>query len=176
MDFSLIQKIAADPKYAKQRDEYQVTFVPTTASSVRAESNEILTKTVVIQFFPNSDDLEMMVTEPNGEKHKYDPNSGAVLDEVGRLAAQYGAARILIEGHTDGSMRGSVDPSAVKELSFRRANSVKQALTRKFKSLQPNQFVTEGMGWDRPADPNDPQNAAKNRRVEVKVYPLEAVH
>lgn len=175
MDFSLIQKIAADARYAKQRDEYQVTFVPTTASSVRAESNEILTKTVVIQFFPNSDDLDMTITEPNGEKHKYDPNSGAVLDDIGRLAAQYGAARILIEGHTDASMRGQVDPEAVKELSLRRANAVKQALTRKFKNLQPNQFVTEGFGWDRPADPNDPQNYAKNRRVEVKVYPLEAV-
>src|SRR6476469_9458252 len=79
MDFSLIQKVAADPKYAKQRDEYQVTFVPTTASSVRAESNEILTKTVLIQFFPNSDDLDMTITEPNGEKHKYDPNAAAVL-------------------------------------------------------------------------------------------------
>ena len=26
----------------------------------------------------------------------------------------------------------------------------------------------------RPADPGDPLNQAKNRRVEVKVYPLEA--
>jgi flagellar motor protein MotB len=30
------------------------------------------------------------------------------------------------------------------------------------------------MGWDRPADASDPDNAAKNRRVEVKVYPAEA--
>ena len=58
---------------------------------------------------------------------------------------------------------------------MRRANAVKQALVRKFKTLQPNQFVTAGMGWDRPADLNDPQNSAKNRRVEIKVYPLEAV-
>jgi len=31
----------------------------------------------------------------------------------------------------------------------------------------------EGMGWDRPLDPNDPDNHSKNRRVEVKVYPAE---
>ena len=31
-----------------------------------------------------------------------------------------------------------------------------------------------GVGWDRPADPNDPTNHTKNRRVEVKVYPAEA--
>jgi flagellar motor protein MotB len=30
------------------------------------------------------------------------------------------------------------------------------------------------MGWDRPADPTDADNHAKNRRVEIKVYPAEA--
>jgi flagellar motor protein MotB len=45
---------------------------------------------------------------------------------------------------------------------------------RKFPTLQPNQFATSGMAWNRPADPNDPLNHAKNRRVEIKVYPLEA--
>ena len=52
--------------------------------------------------------------------------------------------------------------------------SVKEAILKKFGSLQPNQFSTAGMGWDRPADPSDPDNNAKNRRVEVKVYPAEA--
>jgi NitT/TauT family transport system substrate-binding protein len=80
----------------------------------------------------------------------------------------------VIEGHTDGSMKGTVDPSAVKELSQNRANAVKQALVKKFPTLQPNQFSASGKGWDRPADPGDPLNHAKNRRVEVKVYPAEA--
>jgi flagellar motor protein MotB len=62
----------------------------------------------------------------------------------------------------------------VQELSLNRANSVKDAILRKFPSLQPNQFSSAGMGWDRPSDPADPENAAKNRRVEVKVYPAEA--
>ena len=36
-------------------------------------------------------------------------------------------------------------------------------------------YVTvNGLGWDRPADPTDPKNHAKNRRVEVKVVPAEA--
>jgi len=51
---------------------------------------------------------------------------------------------------------------------------VKEALVRKFPSLQPNQFSATGLGWDRPADPTDPDNGAKNRRVEIKVYPAEA--
>jgi len=51
---------------------------------------------------------------------------------------------------------------------------VKEAIVRKFPSLQPNQFSTAGMGWDQPADPADPENHAKNRRVEIKVYPAES--
>ena len=175
MDFTILQKLQGEQKYAAQKDEYQVQFVPTTASAVQAEKSEILTKTVVIQFFPNSDEIEKVVVGQDGKEHAYDPNVPITLEEIGRLAGQYGASRIVIEGHTDASMRGQVDPSAVKELSMRRANAVKQALVRKFKSLQPNQFVTSGMGWERPADQNDPLNSAKNRRVEIKVYPLEAV-
>ena len=40
-------------------------------------------------------------------------------------------------------------------------------------TLDPNQFATAGIGWDRPADASDPNNHARNRRVEIKVYPLE---
>ena len=76
--------------------------------------------------------------------------------------------------HSDASMKGQVPKSLVQELSFNRANAVKEAIVRKFASLQPNQFSTAGVGWDRPADPSDPENHAKNRRVEVKVYPAEA--
>ena len=36
------------------------------------------------------------------------------------------------------------------------------------------QRAVAGLGWNRPADASDPENAAKNRRVEVKVYPLES--
>jgi outer membrane protein OmpA-like peptidoglycan-associated protein len=106
----------------------------------------------------------------------YDPTAPFVVEEAGRLSGQFGAARIVIEGHTDASMRnaGTVTAADVQELSLRRANAVKQALIRKFPTLEPNQFTTVGRGWDRPADSGDPNNHAKNRRVEIKVYPLEA--
>jgi hypothetical protein len=29
------------------------------------------------------------------------------------------------------------------------------------------------MGWDVPADPNEPLNQPKNRRVEIKIYRAE---
>src|SRR5262245_17707639 len=179
MDFSVIKKLQAEPFYANQKNEYQVQFVPTSATAVQAESNEILTKSIVIQFYPNSDDIEKTIEKTVDGKtvqERYDPNAAFVVEEAGKLAGQFGAARIVIEGHTDASMKnsGSVTAADVQELSLRRANAVKQALIRKFPSLQPNQFTTAGRGWDRPADPNDPNNNAKNRRVEIKVYPLES--
>jgi NitT/TauT family transport system substrate-binding protein len=179
MDFSVLQKLQSEPFFANQKNEYQVQFVPTSASTVQAESSEILTKSIVIQFYPNSDEIEKVIEKTVDGKtvqEKYDPNAPFVIEEAGKLAGQFGAARIVIEGHTDGSMRnsGSVTAADVQELSLRRANAVKQALVRKFPSLQPNQFTTAGRGWDRPADASDPNNNAKNRRVEIKVYPLES--
>src|SRR5881296_577800 len=177
MDFTVIQKLGAEPKYASQKNEYDFRFAPASAGSIQGEKDEILTKTVVIHFFPNSWDLNKKITRTTDGKEVeelYDPSVTFVVEEVGKLAGQFGAARIVIEGHTDGSMRGQVPKSLVQELSLNRANAVKEAIVRKFTSLQPNQFSTAGIGWDRPADGSDPDNSAKNRRVEIKVYPAEA--
>jgi NitT/TauT family transport system substrate-binding protein len=177
MDFSVIQKLGKEPKYASQKNEYDVQFVPAAASTVKGESEEILTKTIVIHFYPNSWDVFKKVTTTANGKEKeelYDPNVNFVVEEVAKLAGQYGAARIVVEGHTDSSMKGRVPDSAVQELSLNRANAVKEAIVRKFPTLQPNQFSAEGIGWNRPSDAGDPANHAKNRRVEIKVYPLEA--
>jgi NitT/TauT family transport system substrate-binding protein len=174
MDFSLIEKLGKEPKYASQKDEYQMQFAPKTVSEIRAE-DEILTNTVIIHFFPNSWDLYKKVTKQKDGKNVeelYDPGVDLVLEDIAKLVGQFGAARIVIEGHTDSSMKGQITPSLVKELSLHRANSVKEALVQKYK-LDPNQFAVEGVGWDRPADAQDATNHAKNRRVEVKVYPAE---
>ncbi len=175
MDFSLIEKLGKEEKYASQRDEYKTTLVPKPLSKIKAESDEILTNTIIIHFPPNSAELHAMkFTKVDGKtvEEPYDPGVDLVLEEVGKLTGQFGAARIIIEGHTDSSMQGQVPASLVKELSSRRANAVKAALIEKFK-LEPNRFAVDGVGWDQPADPSDPQNHAKNRRVEIKVYSAE---
>ena len=177
MDFSVLQKLGKEAKYSSQKNEYDVQFAPATAAAIQGESDEILTKTVVIHFFPNSWDLSKKVTNTVDNKsveQLYDPNAQFVVEEIGKMAGQFGAARIVIEGHSDSSMKDRVPDSAVQELSANRANSVKEAILKKFPTLQPNQFTVSGMGWGRPADPADPLNQAKNRRVEVKVYPLES--
>ena len=173
MDFSVIKKLGNDARYAGQKNEYEFKFTPTTGLDVNVES-AVLTKTVTINFFPNSYDLGKTVPAKSGAGEvPYDPNVDATVEEIAKLAGQFGAARIQISGHTDASMRGVADESLVRELSTRRANAVKQALVNKFK-MDPNQFVVAGYGWDKPADPHDPDNHAKNRRVEIKVVPAEA--
>jgi outer membrane protein OmpA-like peptidoglycan-associated protein len=95
-----------------------------------------------------------------------------VLDNIARLTQQFGAARVIIEGHCDGSLKDVVPADLAKELSKNRANAVKESLVEKYK-FDPNKFAVAGMGWDVPADRSDPENHAKNRRVEIKVYPAE---
>lgn len=176
MDFSVIKKLGGEAKYAASKNTYEFKFTPTANVEVNVE-NAVLTKTVTINFFPNSFDLFKKVPSMTGSGGDvmYDPNVDNTLEEIGRLAGTFGAARIQISGHTDASMRNSgADETLVRELSLNRANAVKQALLNKFKKLDPNQFITAGYGWDKPADPKDPDNHAKNRRVEIKVVPAEA--
>ncbi len=72
-------------------------------------------------------------------------------------------------------MKGQVPEDSVKELSSNRANAVKEAIIKKFPSLQPNQFSVSGLGWQRPADPADPiEPSQESPRGKVKVYPLES--
>ncbi|HEY4244419.1 MAG TPA: phosphate ABC transporter substrate-binding/OmpA family protein [Kofleriaceae bacterium] len=173
MDFSVIKKLGDDKKYADSKNEYEFKFTPTTDLDVNVES-AVLTKTVTINFFPNSWDVHKKVPAKAGTGDvPYDPNVDTTIEEIAKLAGQFGAARIQIAGHTDASMKGMVDEALVRELSTRRANSVKEALVNQFK-MNPAQFIVAGYGWDKPADPKDPDNAAKNRRVEVKVIPAEA--
>ena len=176
MDFSILQKLEAEEPYKSSRNEYQINFAPKTVQSIKAEGSEILTKVVTLHFAPNSWDLRKTITvRENGKDvvKPYEAGVDVVLEEVGKLAAQYGAANIIIEGHTDASMRGQVNAQVVKDLSGNRAASVKTELLKKFPDFKPNQFSTDGLGWDRPFDANDPNNHALNRRVEIKVVALE---
>jgi ABC-type nitrate/sulfonate/bicarbonate transport system substrate-binding protein len=175
MDFSVIQKLGKEPKYAETKDEYDRPLVPRSLSTIRAENEEILTNTVVIRFFPNSAELRKKIIRRIDDKdveEAYDPTVDLVLGEVGQLAKQFGNARIVIEGHTDASMRGKVPADMVRQLSLERAGAVRDELITMFE-FDPNRFAVDGQGWDRPADPDDPEDHARNRRVEIKVYSAE---
>src|SRR5262245_3040015 len=174
MDFSLVQSIQKKGAFANQTDESVASFTPASFRKTPAEA-PILTQTIRINFYPNSanpyeparDDLD----KPIAGK-LYDPNVDATLEQVARLAGQFGRAVILIEGHTDSSMKGRAPVQAVRDLSLARAEAIKRALIEKFK-FDPNKFSIAGKGWDVPADPAAPDNHALNRRVEISVFPPE---
>jgi NitT/TauT family transport system substrate-binding protein len=174
MDFTFIKKLGNEPKYADQKNTYEYTFTPKSVKDIKAES-AILTKTVVINFFPNDHNIWKKVpAQTGGGEVYYDGKVEYTIEEIAKLAGQFGTARIVITGHTDTSMKGQADPRDVKELSDKRAAAVKDGLLKKFPKLDPNQITTAGMGWDKPADEKDPDNHQKNRRVEVRVVPAEA--
>ena len=95
-----------------------------------------------------------------------------MLGEVATLAQQFGNARIVIEGHADSSMKGRVPATMVKELSLERAGAVQDELIARF-DFDANRFAVDGLGWDRPADTDQPDEHVLNRRVEIKVYSAE---
>jgi len=174
MDFSVIQALQKKGTFAHQTDESITSFTPASFRKTPAEA-PILTQTIRINFFPNSanpyEPARDEVDKPIPGK-LYDPNVDATLEQVARLAGQFARAVILIEGHADSSMKGKVPVQAVRDLSLARAESIKKALSEKYK-FDPNKFTIEGKGWDVPADPSAPDNNALNRRVEISVFPPE---
>lgn len=175
MDFTLIKKLGQEEKYKQQAVE-TVKFAPRVISAAEAEE-AVLTTTHYIHFFPNSADINKQVPSENDPEKKvaYDPNVDFVLDAIGKQIGQFERSRVVIEGHTDSSMKGKVDEDLVLELAQDRADSVKSALVEKFEQLKPERFQTTGVGWRRPADSDTPNDHAKNRRVEVRILPAEGL-
>jgi NitT/TauT family transport system substrate-binding protein len=174
MDFSVLSKLEQKGLFADMKNEYNTSFSPVGYKKVSAEK-AILTQTIQINFYPNSANLN----EPEHDEFDkpkantlYDPNVSNTIEKVGRLAGQYERAIIGISGHTDSSMKGRIPRNEVEKLSLERAESVKQALIKKYK-FNPDKFVVEGKAWDVPADPANPMNQALNRRVEISIYPPE---
>lgn len=175
MDFSVLQALDKKGTFADSKNEYVTQFEPASFSKVNAEK-PILTQTIRINFYPNSSNIFEPQHDELGNVQKnslYDPNVDATLEKVARLAGQYDRAVIAIAGHADSSMKGKIQEAPVVQLSLERANSVKDALVKKYQ-FDPNKFQVTGKGWSEPADPTQPDNQALNRRVEVSIYPPES--
>lgn len=155
--------------YKDVRDLSQPTFRPDALNKLSAEAGpgQILTKAVMVSFEPNKAALNP----------EYDATIPATLEEIGKLAGRFGNAYIIIEGNTDASRKGIVPADLVRQLSYDRADAVRKAIMEKYK-FDPNKFKVVGNGWDNPlagaTDPSNADNNKRNRRVEVKVFPLES--
>jgi NitT/TauT family transport system substrate-binding protein len=160
---------AMSEAYKDVRDLSQPTFKPDALMKLSAEAGagQVLTKAVMISFEPNKSALNA----------DYDNTIPGTLEEIGKLAGKFGNAYIIIEGNTDASRKGIVPPDLVRQLSYDRADAVRRAIMEKYK-FDPNKFKVVGNGWDNPlagcTDPSNAEHNKKNRRVEVKVFPLES--
>jgi outer membrane protein OmpA-like peptidoglycan-associated protein len=155
--------------YKDVRDLSQPTFKPDALTKLSAEAGtgQVLTKAVMIAFEPNRSTLDT----------NYDQTIPGTLDEIGKLAGRFGNAYIIIEGNTDASRKGIVPADLVRQLSYDRADAVRRAIMDKYR-FDPNKFKVVGNGWDNPlpnsTDPSNAEHNKRNRRVEVKVFPLES--
>ena len=159
---------AMSEAYKDVRDLSQPTFKPDALMKMSAEAGagQVLTKAVLVAFEPNKS-----VLDP-----EYDNTIPVTLEEIGKLAGKFGNAYIIIEGNTDASRKGIVPTDLVRQLSYDRADAVRKAIMEKYQ-FDPNKFKVVGNGWDNPlpscTDPSNSEHNKKNRRVEVKVFPLE---
>src|ERR1051325_1151168 len=135
--------------------------------NAEADATDILTKSVIISFEPNKSTL-------NAE---YDTSIPQTMDEIGKLAGTFGNAYIVIEGNTDASRKGVVPADLVRQLSYDRADAVRKSILSKYPTFDPNKFKVIGNGWENPGagmtHATNPEHNKRNRRVEVKVFPLE---
>jgi len=90
------------------------------------------------------------------------PESYGSVREIANVLNENPTVRIKVIGHTD----SDGDDALNLDLSKRRAANVKQYLISEFK-IDGSRIETDGKGESAPiADNNNPENKAKNRRVE----------
>ncbi len=169
-DAGVLFQMKQEGKFAHQKDKYTKQFPSRSPTGLNVEANPILTKAIMVHFAPNSWTLDPAV----------EPGLDGKIEEIGRLAGKFGAARIVIEGNVDTSRKLEIQRQGqrifeifskdVTELSEKRAGSVREAVLKKFKDFPANKITSIGNGWDNPISLTD---HSQNRRVEIKVFPME---
>jgi flagellar motor protein MotB len=93
-----------------------------------------------------------------------------ILDEVAAAVQRtYQRQRIVVEAHTDDSL--GANPTAAHTLTTGQAQAVFQQLVQRGR-LPPRQLSVLAMGENHPLASNaTPAGKAKNRRIEIVVYP-----
>lgn len=93
------------------------------------------------------------------------PDAKKSLDQVvAALKKQFAGKKVRVEGHTDATPIKKSNWASNDELSLARADAVKQFLISH--GISASRITTKGYGSTKPRDPND---LAKNRRVEIVV-------
>ncbi len=146
VDYSVIKRLGEEEKY-KQQVVPTTIFAPRNIGEGEVAEKSFLTATHYIHFMPNNSEVFKKITRKVDGKdveELYDPNVDLVLDRIGEQIGQFELSRIVIEGHTDSSMKGQVDEGLVIELSKNRANAVSRRWSRNSSNLIPTDFKRWG--------------------------------
>ncbi|MCR9171506.1 MAG: OmpA family protein [bacterium] len=103
-----------------------------------------------------------------------EPNGKSALIELAKVLESEKELEIIVEGHTDTDpMNSSRHPKNNWELSVLRATSVIEIMLGN-SDMDPQQLMAAGRSEFHPVDPN---NKAKNRRIEIIISPnLDALY
>lgn len=96
------------------------------------------------------------------------PGMYAEIDRIAQVLSNYPQTTISVIGHTDSTGSESYN----QQLSERRADSVKNALVQR--GISPSRITAMGYGESAPiADNNTEYGRQQNRRVEVRINPMQ---
>jgi outer membrane protein OmpA-like peptidoglycan-associated protein len=91
-----------------------------------------------------------------------DPAGRSALDRMAEVINDYRKTAVVVQGHTDGADA----PDAGRDLSERRAESVRRYLVRR--GVEPERLSAVGYGDDAPVASNQTElGRSRNRRVDV---------
>lgn len=116
---------------------------------------------------------ELVLTMPSGitfgfDRYDIQPQFRPTLDEIAQTLAAYPNTMIDVYGHTDSTGADAYNQG----LSERRAQSVADYLS--MRGVQPVRIATRGFGETQPiADNSTPEGQAANRRVEIRIVPVQ---
>lgn len=166
-------KIIPIPTALNAKDSVKLTsidsiaFKDTTQSYQQASLNPI----EKLDTIPTETTLENIISQENKIYFEFnstniDKPSLILLDKLANILHAYSNIKLKLIGHTDSS-----GPEEFNlKLSLQRANKVKEYLVKKYQ-IASERILTEGKGESQLAFPEDtPQNKAKNRRVEIKIW------
>jgi outer membrane protein OmpA-like peptidoglycan-associated protein len=116
---------------------------------------------------------ELLVTVPAGitfpiNSYNIQPQFRPTLDEIAQTLASYPSTYVDVHGHTDPSGGDAINIP----LSNNRAQSVANYLAGR--GVAPARIATEGHGSSQPvADNSTEAGRARNRRVDIRIIPIE---
>jgi len=121
---------------------------------------------------------ELLLTMPAGitfpiNRYDIQPQFQSTLDQVAQTLASYPSTFIDVYGHTDPSGGDAIN----LPLSRNRAQSVANYLAAR--GVSPARIATQGFGSSQPLAGNDnstESERAANRRVEIRIVPVESTN